>query len=86
MEVGVKYARRSFWKKLIFDSFDLREVFWELQKIGAFELLSRNPTLTKRCEVNKINLVIYFSIQEKCSSHLFMGRFSLEFPQRIKGK
>ena len=36
MEKGVKYARRSFWKKLIFDSFDLRGVFWELQKIDAF--------------------------------------------------
>ena len=25
-----------FQKKLIFDSFDLRRVFWELQKIRAF--------------------------------------------------
>ena len=36
MEEDVKYARISFWKKLIFGSFDLREVFWELQKIGGF--------------------------------------------------
>ena len=36
MEEGVKYARISFWKKLIFGSFDLRGVFWELQKIDAF--------------------------------------------------
>ena len=33
---GVKYARRSFWKEFIFDSFDLRAVFWELRKIGTF--------------------------------------------------
>ena len=26
----------SIWKKLIFDSFDLREVFLELRKIRAF--------------------------------------------------
>ena len=36
MEEGVKYARRSFWKKFIFCSFDLRRVFWELRKIDAF--------------------------------------------------
>ena len=24
----------QFWKKFIFDSFDLGGVFWELQKIG----------------------------------------------------
>ena len=36
MEEGVKYARRSFWKKLIFDSFELQGVFWELQKIDVF--------------------------------------------------
>ena len=82
----------SIWNKLIFDSFDLRGVFWELQKIPKFsgegyfwkfqltsralkrakvgpkrtlfgppnvlnKLLSRNPTLTRRCEVNKFNLV-----------------------------
>ena len=26
------------------------------------KLLSRNPTLTRRCEVNKFNLVTYFSL------------------------
>ena len=98
MEEGVKYARRSFCKKLIFGSFNLRGVFWELQKIGAFfwrrlflgklylsskalkraqerpkltsfdppnvlnKLLSKNSTLTRRCEVNKFNLVTYFSL------------------------
>ena len=36
MEEGVKYTRRLFWKKLIFDSFDLRGVFWELQKLVCF--------------------------------------------------
>ena len=36
MEESVKYARRSFRKKFIFGNFDIREVFWELQKIGAF--------------------------------------------------
>ena len=36
MKEGVKYARKSFWKKFIFGSFDLRGVFWELQKICAF--------------------------------------------------
>ena len=36
MEEGVKYARRSFWKKLIFGNFDLQGVFWELQKLGTF--------------------------------------------------
>ena len=49
-------------------------------------LLSKNLTLIRRCEVNKFNLVIYFSLQEKCNSHLFMGRFSLKFLQRIKWK
>ena len=36
MEEGVKYAKRSFWKKLFFGSFDLLGVFWELQKFGMF--------------------------------------------------
>ena len=36
MEEGVKYARRSFWKKFIFGSFDLREVFLELRKSVHF--------------------------------------------------
>ena len=36
MEEGVKYVKRSFWKKLIFGSFDLRGVFWELRKSGVF--------------------------------------------------
>ena len=36
MEEGVKYARRSFWKKCMFGSFDLLGVFWELQKIRVF--------------------------------------------------
>ena len=36
MKEGVKYARRSLWEKLIFGSFDLRGVFWELRKIDAF--------------------------------------------------
>ena len=36
MEEGVKYARRSYWTKLIFGSFDLWVVFWELQKLVRF--------------------------------------------------
>ena len=28
--------KNQFWKKFIFGSFDLRDVFWELQKIRAF--------------------------------------------------
>ena len=105
-----------FWK-FIFGSFDLRGVFWELQKnlcflekaisrkiVASFQsfkqaqdhpkptlfvppnilnkLLSKNPTLTKRCEVNKFNQVTYFSFQESSISHLFMGRFNLKFLQR----
>ena len=71
-------------------------VFWKrlfLEKLTSFDpqnmlnnLLSRNPTLTRRCEVNKFNLVIYFSLQEKCSNHLFIERFSLKFLKRIKRK
>ena len=36
MEECGKYPRRSFWKKLIFGSFDLRGVFLKSRKISAF--------------------------------------------------
>ena len=103
MKIYKKVVFGSIWKKLIFDSFDLRGVFWELQNIGAFfwrrlflgklqltsialkrakerpkptsfgppnvlhNLLSRNPTLSRRCEVNKFNLVTFYKYQP-CSS------------------
>ena len=94
MKICKKVISGSIWKRLIFYSFDLRGVFWELQKIHVFflekatsrkivayffralkrtqdhpkstsfdppnvlnKLRSRNPTLTKRCELNKFNLV-----------------------------
>ena len=46
MEEGIKYARRLFWKKFIFDNFDIRRVFWELRKIGTF---SREGYFLENC-------------------------------------
>ena len=36
MEEGVKYARRSFWKKFILGSFDLRGYFGNYEKSVHF--------------------------------------------------
>ena len=36
MKICKKVVFGTIWKKLIFDSFDLRGVFWELKKIVRF--------------------------------------------------
>ena len=36
MKICKKVVFGSIWKKLIFGSFDLRGVFWELENIRAF--------------------------------------------------
>ena len=39
-------------------------------------LLSKNPTLTRRCEVNKFNLVTYFSLYKYQSCGSLITQFS----------
>ena len=82
------FWRRLFLGKLYLTSRALKQA-QDHPKLTSFDppnvpnkLLSRNLTLTRRYEVNKFNLVTYFSLQESSSSHLFMGRFSLKFLQR----
>ena len=46
MKICKKVVFGSIWKKLIFGSFDLRGVFLELRKIGAF---SREDYFWENC-------------------------------------
>ena len=99
MKIRKNVVFGSFWKKLIFGSFDLRwgifgitknpYVFWRRLFLGKLQLtsralkqakdhpkwtsfippnvlnklLSKNPNLTRRCKVNKFNLVTLYKFQ-----------------------